>query len=58
MLKTNTTVVMYFDKQKFVAGNTALLTSEGFTQKKFLEHVRLEIIEDYMERFYNTYFSI
>ena len=57
MLKTNTTVVMYFDKQKFVAGNTALLTSEGFTQKKFLEHVRLEIIEDYMERFYSNEFS-
>ena len=57
MLKKQATITMYFDKQKFVAGNTALLTSLGFSQKKLLEHLRLEIIEDYIERFYSSEFS-
>lgn len=57
MLNRQTTVRMYFDKKKYIAGNTALLTSEGFSQKKTLEHIRLEIIEDYIERFYSEEFS-
>lgn len=57
MLKRQATVTMYFDKKKYIAGNTALLTSVGFSQKKTLEHIRLEIIEDYIERFYSEEFS-
>ena len=56
-LAKQTTQVMYFDKTKYIVGNTAMLTSEGYANKKDLLHIRSEIIEDYMERFYSTKFS-
>ena len=56
-LTKQTTQVMYFDKTKYIVGNTAMLTSEGYANKKDLLHIRSEIIEDYMERFYSTKFS-
>ena len=57
MLNRQSTAHMYFDKKKYLAGNTALLSSKGFSEKKTLEHIRLEIIEDYIERFYSNEFS-
>lgn len=56
-LAKQTTQVVYFDKTKYIAGNTAMLTSEEYANKKDLLHIRSEIIEDYMERFYSTKFS-
>ena len=56
-LGRQSTIVAYFDKLKYVAGNTALLTTEHYTNKKDLEHIRREIIEDYMERFYSNEYS-
>lgn len=49
--------VWYFDKTKFLVGNTALLSTEGFVQQKDLKHLRMEIIANYMERFYSEEFS-
>lgn len=57
MLRRQSTSAMYFDKKKYLAGNTALLSSKGFSEKKTLEHLRLELIEDYIERFYSNEFS-
>ena len=56
-LAKQTTQVVYFDKTKYIAGNTAMLTSEEYANKKDLLHIRSEIIEDYMERFYSDKFS-
>lgn len=56
-LAKQSTQIMYFDKTKYMVGNTAMLTSEGYTNKKDLLHIRSEIIEDYMERFYSNEFS-
>lgn len=56
-LQRQSTNIMYFDKYKYLAGNTTLLTTDGFQQKKELEHLRLEIIEDYVERFYDPEYS-
>lgn len=56
-LAKQTSQVLYFDKTKYIAGNTAMLTSEGYANKKDLQHLRSEIIEDYMERFYSEKFS-
>lgn len=49
--------VWYFDKTKFVVGNNALLSTEGFIQQKDLRHIRKEIIVNYMDRFYSDDFS-
>ena len=57
LLRRQTTLQMYFDKRKYIAGNTALMSSVGFSQKKDLEHLRLEIIENYIARFYSKEFS-
>ena len=56
-LGKQSTRIVYFDRTKYLAGNTAMLTSEEYGYKKDLEHLRSEIIEDYMERFYSTEFS-
>ena len=56
-LAKQTTQIMYFDKTKYMVGNSAMLTSEGYANKKDLLHLRSEIIEDYMERFYSPEFS-
>ena len=56
-LQRQSTITMYFDKYKYLAGNTTLLTTDAFQQKKDLEHIRLEIIEDYIERFYDREYS-
>ena len=56
-LQRQTTNTMYFDKYKYLVGNTTLLSTDGFQQKKDLEHIRLEIIEDYIERFYSRDYS-
>lgn len=56
-LAKQSTQIMYFDKTKYMVGNTAMLTSEGYANKKDLLHIRSEIIEDYMERFYSDEFS-
>ena len=47
----------YFDKTKYLAGNHALLTSKGYSEQKTLQQVRLEIIQNYTDRFYNSEFS-
>lgn len=57
LLQKQSTRIAYFDKQKFLVGNTSMLTTDGFQQKKELEHIRLEIIENYVERFYDTEYS-
>lgn len=49
--------VYYFDKTKFLTGNHAFLTSETYIQKNELTRIRLEIIQDYMNRFYTKSFS-
>lgn len=56
-LQRQTTNTMYFDKYKYLVGNTAMLSTDGYQQKKDLEHIRLEIIEDYIERFYSRDYS-
>lgn len=56
-LAKQTIQVMYFDRTKYIAGNTAMLSAENYGYKKDLEHIRSEIIEDYMERFYTTEYS-
>ena len=53
-LHRQTTQVLYFDKEKFIAGNTSLLSTEGFIQKKDLLHLRSEIVQNYMDRFYSN----
>ena len=52
-----TTSIFYFDKEKFLAGNVSLLTSEGFIQKKELKHIRRELIQNYTDRFYSKEMS-
>lgn len=47
----------YFDKTKFMVGNTSMLSSEGFIQQKELRHFRSEIIQNYIDRFYSESFS-
>lgn len=47
----------YFDKTKFLAGNHALLTSKGYSEQKSLQQIRLELIQNYTDRFYNSEFS-
>lgn len=49
--------VWYFDKTKFLCGNHAYLNTEGYIQQKDLQHIRREIIVDYMNRFYDQEFS-
>lgn len=49
--------VWYFDKSKFLIGNHALMNTEGWIQQKELKHIRREIINNYMDRFYNYEFS-
>lgn len=56
-LGRQSTVIAYFDKLKYVAGNTAFLTTANYGYKKDLEHIRKEIIEDYIERFYSNEYS-
>ena len=55
--RRQTTNVLYFDKVKFVAGNNALLTSENFAIQKDLKHLRQEIIQNYMDRYYDPKYS-
>jgi len=56
-LGRQSTVIAYFDKLKYVAGNTAFLTTANYGYKKDLKHIRTEIIEDYIERFYSNEYS-
>ena len=56
-LRRQTTNIFYFDKTKFVAGNNALLTSRNFAIQKDLKHLRSEIIQNYMDRFYDPTYS-
>lgn len=49
--------VWYFDKTKFLVGNHAYLNTEGYIQQKDLQHIRREIIGNYMDRFYSQEFS-
>lgn len=53
-LRHQTTSQLYFDKTKFLAGNHALLTSQGYIEQKDLRHIRKEIIQNYTDRFYTT----
>ena len=53
-LRHQTTSQFYFDKTKFLAGNHAYLTSQGYVEQKDLKHIRLEIIQNYADRFYTT----
>lgn len=47
----------YFDKTKFLAGNHSFLTSAKYIDKKELTHLRKEIIQNYMDRFYDPEYS-
>lgn len=50
--------IVYFDKQKFITGNHALLSTEGYIQQNELKQLRKEIVQNYVDRFYdNTYSS-
>lgn len=49
--------VWYFDKTKFLVGNHAMLSTEGFIQQKDLRHLRSEIIQNYIDRFYKRNYS-
>ena len=51
------TSIFYFDKEKFLTGNVAFMTTQGYVEKKELLHIRREIIQNYMDRFYDTEFS-
>jgi len=53
-LEKNVTQVRYFDKVKYLVGDSSLLTSEGYIQQKDLRALRSEIIEDYFARFWDT----
>lgn len=52
-LQKQSTRIVYFDKEKFLVGNTSFLTTDGYIQQKELTHIRLEMIEDYVNRFYS-----
>ena len=56
-LRKQTSVVSYFDKTKFLVGNNAMLTTQGFIDKKELEHLREEIIQNYYDRFFSPDFD-
>lgn len=56
-LQRQTTTVMYFDKTKFVAGNHALLSTEGYIQQNDLTRLRHEVIRNYIDRFYSSKYS-
>lgn len=56
-LSSQSTSIFYFDKVKFMVGNHAMLTSEGFIQQKDLTQLRSEIIQNYMDRFYSPNLS-
>lgn len=53
-LSRQATAVFYFDKQKFLTGNYAFMSSEGYIQQKELNHLRKEIIQNYCDRFYSN----
>lgn len=55
-LRTQSRVV-YFEKVKFMLGNHAMLTTEGYTNMKDLQHLRQEIIQNYQDRFYSNEFG-
>lgn len=56
-LQKQSTSIFYFDKEKFLTGNVAMMSTEGYIQKKELLHIRNEIIRNYMDRFYDTEFN-
>lgn len=56
-LQKQSTMIFYFDKEKFLTGNVAMLSTEGYVQKKELQHIRREIIQNYLDRFYDTEFN-
>lgn len=56
ILKSQSTV-WYFDKRKYMVGNQAMLTTDGYIQQKELTHIRKEIIRNYIDRFYDRSFS-
>lgn len=49
--------VWYFDKTKFLVGNNAFISTQGWIQQKELKHIRKEVIVNYMDRFYDKEFS-
>ena len=55
--RRQTTAVFYFDKSKFLMGNHAMLTTQGYIDQKELRHVRAEIIHNYLDRFYDNSMS-
>ena len=56
-IKSGVTSVKYFDKVKFLTGDHALLNSQGYIEQKDLRQVRLELIQNYTDRFYSTDYS-
>lgn len=56
-LQKQSTGIFYFDKEKFLTGNVAMMTTTGYIEKKELLHIRREIVQNYMDRFYDTDFS-
>lgn len=56
-LHRQSTGIFYFDKEKFLTGNVAFMSTKGYIEKKELLHIRREIVQNYMDRFYDTEFS-
>ena len=56
-LRKNTTEIRYFDKVKYLVGDTSLFTSEGYIQKQELTKLRRELAEDFCARYYSSEMS-
>lgn len=56
-LKTQTTIVAHFDKQKFLVGNHAFLNTEYFKIKQELIDIRPALVQTYFDRFYTNELS-
>ena len=52
-LQKQSSSISYFDKTKFLVGNHAMLTSEGYIYQKDLTHLRAEIVQNYKDRFWS-----
>lgn len=51
-LKTQTTAVFYFDKRKFLTGDHAFMTTEGYVNQKDLNEIKHAIIQNFTDRYY------
>lgn len=46
-------IICYFDKTKFLVGNHAMLSTQGYIDQKELQQLKREITQNYLDRFYD-----